>query len=37
MPDESKSYTTRTAGGLHRRDFLKSAIMAGAGFAAATC
>src|SRR5438270_2434704 len=33
MADKIK---TRTAGGIHRRDFMKSAVIAGAGFAAAT-
>jgi spermidine/putrescine transport system substrate-binding protein len=33
MADKIK---TRTAGGIHRRDFMKSAVVAGAGFAAAT-
>src|SRR5215470_4675963 len=33
MPDRSRPRTTRT--GLHRREFLKSAVMAGAGLAAA--
>jgi spermidine/putrescine transport system substrate-binding protein len=36
MHDKSGPHTTRTAGGLHRRDLLKTAVLAGASFAAAT-